>query len=648
MKPHFRSDLRCSREEQQGVVFYRVDDPRTESNFRLYEIEYLIAQKLDGVRTIDDVIAAVKDDYEFDISRPDLERFVSQLESMGFLEKGSSSAGRSVSELATEEGAESWESPTVALGSEALSTSVTDAPAIDFAPIEDADKSELARLYRSAFLHVKQGYLVHARDYLLAARELEPRNDKLNRLVGNLEIVGDTPSAAEIDFIWEQCVALVPELAAEVGPIVEGTLDGESSKATLHVDAEEDIKTRIMWLGIAAAVFLLVGGALFWAVDAFDVSVAVIETAEPVKVVALESQRVPVYYEKSAESVRPVREQDLVFQDSGRVEKLLVGEGEFVKEGDLIASLELPAKLAKQLRAAERTVAKAKAAYDKVHERLAALLAQKEQLELERERAVEQLRELQPKQLLGRGGVSKRDIEKWKRAKVQANKKLTKLAQKERKPRAQDQKAKKKLDAAQKKLDAVEAKLGGKLLKAPFGGRLVELEIKEGSPVGKGRKIGLLRDENDVLLKFSLESAPSFQSGGQAFIAVKRSKPTAATVEERKDVGDGAEVVIRMPDPTGVALATEPEEFRLVREYVDPAFVVPSSALVERNAESRVFVVRQKRATAYSVDILQRDPAQVVIRDKRGSLRNGDQLVTAHIEHGGLEQLRDGASLEIH
>src|SRR5512138_2152338 len=87
MRPWFRTDLTCSREEQQGVVFYRVDDPKTQTSFRLYEIEYLIAQKLDGNRELADVIKAVKDEYNFDISLPDLQKFVSQLDSMGFVEK---------------------------------------------------------------------------------------------------------------------------------------------------------------------------------------------------------------------------------------------------------------------------------------------------------------------------------------------------------------------------------------------------------------------------------------------------------------------------------------------------------------------------------------------------------------------------------
>src|SRR3954468_22524873 len=88
MQPTFRSDLICAREEQQGVVFYKIDDPETKTSFRLYEIEYLIAQKLDGQRDLQQVIESVKAEYDFDISEADLQKFISQLESMGFVRGG--------------------------------------------------------------------------------------------------------------------------------------------------------------------------------------------------------------------------------------------------------------------------------------------------------------------------------------------------------------------------------------------------------------------------------------------------------------------------------------------------------------------------------------------------------------------------------
>src|SRR5262245_43778897 len=164
MRPAFRPDLTCSREEQQGVVYYRIDDPQTQTSFRLYEIEYLIAQKLDGSRAPADVIKIVKDDYNFDISEPDLQKFVNQLESMGFIKKDGVAPA---AVTAVEEITNVMSRPAVV--EEELEMAEPDMVEESAPPVDEA---ELKRLLKNALLHVKQGYIVHARDYFLAAKEL--------------------------------------------------------------------------------------------------------------------------------------------------------------------------------------------------------------------------------------------------------------------------------------------------------------------------------------------------------------------------------------------------------------------------------------------------------------------------------------------
>ena len=67
------------------MIFYHVRDPSSGANFDLYEIEYLMALKLDGVREIDEIIAEIQDDYEFEISEDDFKTFMEQLSSLGFV-----------------------------------------------------------------------------------------------------------------------------------------------------------------------------------------------------------------------------------------------------------------------------------------------------------------------------------------------------------------------------------------------------------------------------------------------------------------------------------------------------------------------------------------------------------------------------------
>ena len=102
MQPRFRQDLDCVREEDQGVVFYRVDDVENQSSFRIYEIEYIIAQKLDGKRSLQEIIDEIKAEYEFEIQTHDLEKFIKQLESRKCLAAAEGDGVATVAEDITE------------------------------------------------------------------------------------------------------------------------------------------------------------------------------------------------------------------------------------------------------------------------------------------------------------------------------------------------------------------------------------------------------------------------------------------------------------------------------------------------------------------------------------------------------------------
>ena len=41
--------------EQSGVVYFDVEDPRTGNGLRLYDFEWLVAQRMDGERTFDEI-----------------------------------------------------------------------------------------------------------------------------------------------------------------------------------------------------------------------------------------------------------------------------------------------------------------------------------------------------------------------------------------------------------------------------------------------------------------------------------------------------------------------------------------------------------------------------------------------------------------
>ncbi len=641
MRPLFRTDLTCSREEQQGVVFYRIDDPQSQTSFRLYEIEYLIAQKLDGKRTFAEVIEAVKEDYNFDISEPDLQKFVGQLESMGFISKP-----EEMVEAAAAEFIEEVEEPDTTL---VMARPKAAEPEMQLelegepAPVDDI---ELRRLLKSALLHVKQGYIVHARDYFLAAKELDPSDARLATLVSHLEIIGDSSGPAEVEYLWGQAKELFPDVAEEVGPLEAGTGGSEkvSNAAGRATQAwDDDLRARILWMMLFLV--LVVGGAgglYFFAREAH-----IFEGAPHAKIRTVQSTRLPVFYKEAAKSVAPVRETWLHFGSAGKIAEVSVKPGERVAADEQLAAFELPKPIAKQIAAAKAAVKKATADYDKARDRLQKVIEDRQGLEAEANQAQEKLRELSAKSVLGKGSVSRRDIEKWKRIKAKVNKKLSQLAKKERQPRAQEKKAKDKLAATEKRLDGLEAKIAPKLLRAPFAGVITEIKVAAGDNVGPNRKAMLLRDTSAVRLRFVLAQAGDLQVGGEAFVSLSRGAPTRAKIAAVESVKAGSRVDVLLPDPTGSLVDTAAGEFQLVREYVDPAFAIPASAVFSSERGDHVLVELQGRALVRDVTVVSKSATTAIIRDRSGALRDGEHIVVERVGNGDVSTIADGSFLEI-
>ncbi|MEK7705661.1 MAG: hypothetical protein AAB426_11930, partial [Myxococcota bacterium] len=514
MLPAFRSDLVCSREEQQGVVFYRIDDPKTQTSFRLYEIEYLIAQKLDGTQSLTAVIEAVKNEFNFDISEPDLQRFVAQLESMGFLHAAD-----------TREAGEGVTVTAVRVPPSSQDLDIVEADVV-MEPGTEIDRTELDRLLKAAFQHVKQGYIVHARDYFLAARELNAADDRLATIVRHLEIIGDASGPAEVEYLWNQACQLFPDIAAAVGPILEAKSGGPGRSTSGPLPRTEDLRARVLWTLLLLAVLVGGVGALVWVTRA----AGIFEPAAKVTTTRLTASRVPVFFDRTATSVLPAKETWLSFGESGKLDGKPPVVGMRVDVGTIVASLALPPPAEKQMVRARAAVAKAEQQYNGASKRLEKLLTDREALETERDGAETKLKELLPKSVLGQGGVSKKDLEKWKRAKVAANKKLSKLAQKERKPRADVTRAEKAFKQAQRKLDGLEKKLGRKLLRSPLSGTIVQAKLTERGKVDKGQPVVLVRDAGSVRLVFELSSQAALQIGGEAYVAVRGGTPSRAKI----------------------------------------------------------------------------------------------------------------------
>ena len=165
--------------------------------------------------------------------------------------------------------------------------------------------------------------------------------------------------------------------------------------------------------------------------------------------------------------------------------------------------------------------------------------------------------------------------------------------------------------------------------------------------VASGDKIILFRDPSNVQLSFNLPKGASLLAGGETHVAVGNGKPSRAKVGEVNSTAEGSTVVIRLPDPSSGFLEIPPDKFKLVREFAEPAFRIPISALVEDDRGVHVLVAMQKRALEREVIILERDAASAVIREANGSLRDGEQIVIARLDDSEVKAIADGSFLDV-
>ncbi len=173
---------------------------------------------------------------------------------------------------------------------------------------------------------------------------------------------------------------------------------------------------------------------------------------------------------------------------------------------------------------------------------------------------------------------------------------------------------------------------------------MVALNAAVGKTVKAGEQLVQLRDVDGVRLTFEVGTAAELQTGGEAHVARGRGAPNRAKVLE---VGEGGRVVLKLEDPSGGFVDIAPEEFGLVKQFVEPAFRIPTGGLTGAEGAPYVIEALQNSAHWRNVEVLSRDASSVVIRDGTGTLRDGAAIVVGHLEGGNLANIPDGSSLVI-
>jgi hypothetical protein len=93
--PRLRSDLRSEPvEDAQGVLYFDVSDPKSGGVLRLFDFEWLLAQKFDGQRGFDEVARLADKDLGVAANSDDIKVYAERLGQLGLLEGVAAQPGR--------------------------------------------------------------------------------------------------------------------------------------------------------------------------------------------------------------------------------------------------------------------------------------------------------------------------------------------------------------------------------------------------------------------------------------------------------------------------------------------------------------------------------------------------------------------------
>src|SRR5262245_8676212 len=84
--PRIRSDLQVTPAEEGGIKYFDVSDPKSGSRMRLYDFEWLIAERMDGRRPFDEVASWASERLGIQPSASDLEQYAHRLRELGFFD----------------------------------------------------------------------------------------------------------------------------------------------------------------------------------------------------------------------------------------------------------------------------------------------------------------------------------------------------------------------------------------------------------------------------------------------------------------------------------------------------------------------------------------------------------------------------------
>lgn len=354
---------------------------------------------------------------------------------------------------------------------------------------------------------------------------------------------------------------------------------------------------------IAAAVLLVLGAFAY----------LVLRARSEIPVDVFEARREPIeeiVTAVSAGTVKSRREAAITAEVSGRVEEVRASEGDLVRRGETLARLADP-ELAWKVDAARAETEQAK-------ELLAQAVARREETERrirsESARAASNLRQAEQeheraRELFRGGFLSGADMERadTQRDNAREDARLAEIGQVTL--RAIDREIESlraRVTAARAAADALEARMRKLLIAAPFDGIVTGKSVEVGETKHPGAPLFELADPGEIYIEASIDESESdrVREGQEArlYPDAYLGETFAGTVSEVRPTVEAAREVSRAntveivpgpsPKPLRLGMSVDVE---VLTGRKDQALQVPSAAVMEREAEKFVYVVRDGR-----------------------------------------------------
>lgn len=195
------------------------------------------------------------------------------------------------------------------------------------------------------------------------------------------------------------------------------------------------------------------------------------------------------------------------------------------------------------------------------------------------------------------------------------------------------------LSAAEQALERAELNLERTRIRAPFSGRVANMEVDEGQRVGNGEVVCTLLEDRRMKVAVDVLEADvvRIREGATAFIHVPALGPAddpAAEVEGRvyavnpqidAESGTGR-VTVAIPNPNGRLIAGLFANVRLETDRLQDRLVVPDDAVLVRQGRDLVFRLEEGRAQWTYVTVGARSGSFVEIEE---GIQPGDSVAVA-------------------